>query len=682
MEAAPLARPALVRPRVRARPGIRTALVGIVGVSALAHVLVAWLQPIPVLFPDEYLYTELGRSIASSGAPLVRGGSAHFPALLQPALTAPLWWLHDIGLSYHAIQALNAIAFALAAVPTFLIARRLNVANGMALSAAALAVCGPQLLLSNAILAEPFAYPLAIFALWAALAQMERPTRRSAVLFVGLAACAAATRVQLAVLPLCALAAVVVVGVRERRVLATLRRQRVVVAVAGLEVLAAVAFVLFGRVGYYRTLPLGGVHALRAVRMAGADLYVLVFAAGMVTAPAAVVGLARGFFARSRTEAAFSALALAFIGAILAEAVLYGDASLVQERYLIYVVPLVAVAFAARVVSPGRRAAEGAVAAVIALTAALVPLSGYAHAAAQSVSPVLFALDRLERAFHDAGTASLVAAVLATLLAAVAALVAGWRSSSSRIVVVGLALVASTAVFAASASFERAEAIRVRHVLLPPDASWVDHAHVGPVALLAATGIPRDPSLETLFWNPSIDRVLLMPATAPIDAFRRDDVSIRPDGELRASGRPVTESLLVDERETTVRLRRAHRVETWGTQTLWQFHSPAQLSSVFVGRTASGALLPIGALLLWGENGRLHGWLELRVRATGKKDATLRLRPQHGSVLSVSLKPHATRTVRIPICTSGSWQAAEETKGDVEVSVPAFASDPNACNRR
>lgn len=44
-----------------------------------------------VFLPDEYLYSELSRSISSGGLPLVRGNWIFFPSLLQPIFTAPAW---------------------------------------------------------------------------------------------------------------------------------------------------------------------------------------------------------------------------------------------------------------------------------------------------------------------------------------------------------------------------------------------------------------------------------------------------------------------------------------------------------------------------------------------------------------------------------------------------------------
>ncbi len=57
------------------RSGLTAArlLAGIVGLSFAVRVALAWLRSTPVYFGDEYLYSSLGRSLAETGRPLVRG---------------------------------------------------------------------------------------------------------------------------------------------------------------------------------------------------------------------------------------------------------------------------------------------------------------------------------------------------------------------------------------------------------------------------------------------------------------------------------------------------------------------------------------------------------------------------------------------------------------------------------
>jgi hypothetical protein len=68
---------------------------GIVTASFLGRLIAAAGRPVPHYLPDEYIYPSLARSIAEHGRPLIRGAGVHFPALLDPLLTAPVWLLTD-----------------------------------------------------------------------------------------------------------------------------------------------------------------------------------------------------------------------------------------------------------------------------------------------------------------------------------------------------------------------------------------------------------------------------------------------------------------------------------------------------------------------------------------------------------------------------------------------------------
>ena len=78
--------------------------------SFLLRFVAALWHTTPLYFPDEYIYSGIARSLAESGKPLIRGSSAHFPALLEPLLAAPFWLTHDPALAYRLTQAENALA--------------------------------------------------------------------------------------------------------------------------------------------------------------------------------------------------------------------------------------------------------------------------------------------------------------------------------------------------------------------------------------------------------------------------------------------------------------------------------------------------------------------------------------------------------------------------------------------
>src|SRR5919201_1226030 len=76
---------------------------------------------VPYYLPDEYIYPSLARSLAEHGRPLIRGAPAHFPALLDPLATAPVWLVtSDPQTAWRLTQGLHSLFVALAAIPAYL----------------------------------------------------------------------------------------------------------------------------------------------------------------------------------------------------------------------------------------------------------------------------------------------------------------------------------------------------------------------------------------------------------------------------------------------------------------------------------------------------------------------------------------------------------------------------------
>ena len=70
-------------------------LAGIMVASLGGRVLAAAGRLAPYYLPDEYIYPSLARSLAEHGRLLIRGAGVHFPALLDPIVTAPVWLVTD-----------------------------------------------------------------------------------------------------------------------------------------------------------------------------------------------------------------------------------------------------------------------------------------------------------------------------------------------------------------------------------------------------------------------------------------------------------------------------------------------------------------------------------------------------------------------------------------------------------
>jgi hypothetical protein len=668
----------LVLPRVAGWQALSLVVVA----SAVVRSAAAFARQTPMYFPDEYLYSELGRSIATVGRPLVRGQHATFPGLLQPLVTAPAWLLADVADAYHAIQLANAVAMSLAAVPVYLLARRVGVSEQLAVAVGALALVLPDLVYSGWVLSEPFAYPLALVAAWLGIRALDRPTAAAQLAFLGAAGLAGLARSQLFVLPLCFLAAAVLMDVRERQLLWTLRRQW---AVAGAVALAGAAYAAHGTAGQYGDVLVGldlGPASL-AHRVATQGL-ALLYGAGLVVVPGAALGLAGAFTRpRTRAELALAAFTVPFVGALLLQAALWGDTGQMQERYIFYAVPLLAVGFA---MHAGRGwpwwRAYALVCAGLLVLAATTPLSGYAVALGKDHAPVLFAVTRAEEVFGLAG-GSLLFALVAGALAVLTALLA--RTRRATLAVTALAILAPAAAACAATSYDLRYDASVRRDYLPADRSWVDHAALGDVALVYSKGIPKE-GLEQLFWNRSVKRILLLPGAPPLDAYGADKLTIAPDGTLLDGRRPLTQPLLVDGGAAVISLRGARRVGASQAYSLWQPAGSPRLVYYATGWYRDGWLANAGSFRLWGRS--IAGRITFTVhRAADDEAATLWVRTPAGR-RRISVRPGETRAVSLTACGSARWQAtfsvdrlvlnANRLLG-MRATRPVWAPDRGAC---
>lgn len=652
---------------------------GVVAVSALLHTALAWRRATPGYFPDEYMYAELGRSLLESGSPLVRGEGSGFVSLLYPVLTAPAWLWDDVGHAYRTIQAFNAVAMSLAAVPAFLLARRLGVAPGLAVGVAALTVAVPELVYSGAVMAEAVAYPLAVAVAWAAVRAVERPSVGAQVLVLALGGLATTARIQLAVLPLC-----YVLGVLAAR---RGHEHRLAIAVVGGGLALGVVLALVGSVGIYGDVTEYRVAPLDGVRGFGATAFVLALASGWVLVPGAVLGIVLALARpRGAAETALAVFTVAAVALLLLQAALVGEAGRAQERYALYALPLVFAAFAlyASREWPWRRA-HALLAAATALVVAVAPLSGWAAGGGSAQSLVLAALRRLETALDDVGLASLVVALGATVSSAVVVGIAFARPRFATGVALALAGAVTLATTAAAFSYQRDSRALLRATFLPGSPSWVDAVTDEAVTLLVA---PRSTSADlhsTLFWNRTVDRIALLEGADRPDAFAALEPEVDGAGRLGLSPGP----LLVDGHGSTVLLRGARRVAAGPTKTLWQPDGTPQLELLVAGRYFSGLMAAEGGIRAWPAEpgGRIAAWLELELSAPSAVTVEVELPDDR----TLSRTVTAPTLVRIPVCSRGVWTASYRsgsigvvhgTRVGVRASEPRLVADASACDGR
>src|SRR5919202_6206775 len=396
---------------------------------------------------------------------------------------APFWLSGDPLLAYRLTQGLNALAMSLAAVPAYLLARRLGLGRQLALGVAAVAVASPDLLYASFVLADPIAYPLVLGAVYLGVRALERPTARAQMAFVAVAGLASFARIQYVALPLAFACAAAVV---ER---GSVRRYWPTLALLAAPVPLLLALGPSRLLGYYGRVGHDHVPVLSALKWAATDTMMLAYSAGWILVPGAVVGLAYALLRpRTRAEAAFGTLTVFLAGGIFVEAAVYAarGSSRYQERYLFTLVPLVAVAFClyARRGWRGRGAVALVAAGLVAL-AARVPLSGFTIADDKQDSPFLFAVFRLEQ-WLGIGTGSLVIAAAAGLLAT-AALVLGLRRRGAALALAVAVVVGATA-SAGAFAFDRRNAANVRAAALPGSPQWIDRTGLRHVVLVQTEG--------------------------------------------------------------------------------------------------------------------------------------------------------------------------------------------------
>jgi hypothetical protein len=150
----------------------------------------------PFIMVDELIYSELARSFAAGDGFQVRDVPATGFSLVYPILISPAYRLFDsLPDAYAAVKTLNALFMSLAAVPAYLLARRLLTVP-MSLAAAVLAVSLPSLVYTGTVMTENVFYPLFLTGSLVLVLVLERPTRGRQLTLVALLGLLFATRVQ------------------------------------------------------------------------------------------------------------------------------------------------------------------------------------------------------------------------------------------------------------------------------------------------------------------------------------------------------------------------------------------------------------------------------------------------------------------------------------------------------
>ena len=305
---------------------------------------------------DELLYTKLAQHFADTGSPLpvLHGEHVGFLGIVYSILLAPFYAALDPVAAFDAAHVLNAVLFASAAIPVYLLGRRV-VPPEYALVVAGLSVALPWAVNTATAMSESAAYPVFVWAVLACHGALAEPSPRRDALAIGGLALAFFTRPQFLVLAgVLPLAALVLDGPRQ-----TLRRHRVL---TGAYVAAALVVVPLAALGEsHRLLGDYGVTATEGSLLPSgvwkaAAIHLDVVAVGLGVIPF-LLGTAwtysnlRAGPVAARAFAAFAGTALPLLALETASYDLrFGGEGVIRGRYLFYVAPILLIATAAALV--------------------------------------------------------------------------------------------------------------------------------------------------------------------------------------------------------------------------------------------------------------------------------------------------------------------------------------------
>lgn len=628
----------------------------VVGASFAIRFAAALAHATPLYFPDEYIYGAIARSLAEHGRPLIRGGPAHFPAMLEPLAAAPFWLFHDPLLAYRLTQAENALAMSLAAIPAYLLTKRLGLGKGLGLAAAALAVASPDLFFVSFVLADPLAYPLALTALYVAVCALAKPTRANQIAFISLTAMTTLTRIQYALLPLVFVAGAL--AVERGRPRAVLARYRLSWAIYCAPLVGLVALGPNRLLGYYNGIVDLHVRPASIGHWIATDSMLLVYCAGWVLVPGMLIAFAYGLWRpRSREEAAFAGVTAGLLVILFAETSMYASngSARFQERYFMALLPLVLPWFGLYL-SRGRPAklATALIAVVLLAISARVPLAPYSVADNKQDSPFLLGVFRLE---HSVGVAngSLVIAIAAAVLSILAAALA-WRARLA-LAALALSLLLAAAASAGSVSFDHHVSRSVRSTYLPSDARWIDHSGLKHVLLIQTPGTPHARAHEQLFWNRALDNVYFYDGASGIDAFGSRRVETDARGRLRVGGKVLRAPLVFSNYAVRAKFRGAVLVARGVEYELWRPTGTPRLAQFVGGLYTDRWLAQGGHVTLWPDDGsRVHGTLRLELSLPARTERTVLQLAGPGVQRRVAVLPGSHRTVVLRIDHRGPWR--------------------------
>jgi Dolichyl-phosphate-mannose-protein mannosyltransferase len=339
-QAAPFSRARAVE-LVRAVP-MWVWVAGLVLVSAGIRYALARRIVAPWIMVDELVYSELAKSFADGGRFLLRGEHTAAYGLVYPAILSPAWALfHRVPQAYAAAKAINAVVVSLAAVPAYLLARRVC-SRKYAFAAAVLAMSVPTLLFAGMLMTENAFYPAFLLAALAMVVWLERPDLLRTMLLFAAFVLAYLTRAQaVAFLPAIATAPFLVSGRHAPREFRWFFGAGVAAVLLVIVAQVARGASVFGVFGAYEVAGHAGYTAGGVFHWWVYHWEELILSLGVVPFVALVV-LALTMRGRPRPERAFLAAAVTLSFWLVLEVAAFASEQSfrVEERNMFYLAPL------------------------------------------------------------------------------------------------------------------------------------------------------------------------------------------------------------------------------------------------------------------------------------------------------------------------------------------------------
>lgn len=370
---------AFARRRLPGRPGWW--IVGATVVAGSAYLAHWTLQVRQFEFMvDELVYERMAISFARTLSPIpqIHDHFSGYLSALYPLLIAPAYGFFATPTAFAVAHAMNAVMFASAAIPAYLLSRNVGAGRAAAWACAAIAVVVPWAIFARLLMTEVAAYPIFLWAVLALHRCLVRGGVRADLLAVGAIVLAFLARPQFVYLaPLLVVAVVahelgLVLAARDGSLASgvralprgLLRRHRAlaVIAAAALLVYAVLAatgnprrvLAAYGDIAGGQLLPPGVWESARQ------HLAIVGFGIGMLPlAMAAAFVLATLVRPPDRSRHAFAVLLALIVPVtvvVSASVNIRTISGLIQERYAFYLAPLLVIGMVAFLVRPDRPA--------------------------------------------------------------------------------------------------------------------------------------------------------------------------------------------------------------------------------------------------------------------------------------------------------------------------------------